>query len=201
MGSQGQRFPVSIRRRKQNELPATTIEIRGILLSQVSEVFPLIDSRGTSEIPRTNGEVNGLGLEGTTAKIRPIPGILALSVVLAGPAFQPGLQGSQWNQTSQSIELQDGEMRLWMSGQRALKGKVYRRGPNPVPRRGINRGEIMLSSHPLNPSQRYLPWQRKLKIQLNELLAIHKPDIRTLGEIYRIQKRLQPARKQSTIQS
>ena len=50
----------------------------------------------------------------------------------------------------------------------------------------------MLSAHPANPQRRYLAWQRKVKVQLDELLAVPNPDTRTRGEIHKLQQRLQP---------
>jgi hypothetical protein len=48
----------------------------------------------------------------------------------------------------------------------------------------------ILSRHPSSPGRLFLCWQRKIKIQLEELLAVENPDTRTLGEISRLQQRL-----------
>ena len=48
----------------------------------------------------------------------------------------------------------------------------------------------MIARHPSNPSRTYVPWVWKVQAQLNELRRIENPDIRTKGEIARLEKRL-----------
>jgi len=48
----------------------------------------------------------------------------------------------------------------------------------------------MLVHHPTSPSKPYVPWQHKVKMQLDELLAINNPDVRTRAEIAKLRARL-----------
>lgn len=56
----------------------------------------------------------------------------------------------------------------------------------------------VLARHPANPNRPYVPWQRKVKAQLNILLAVPNPDIRTLSDIQALQQRLQQRRQRAT---
>ena len=48
----------------------------------------------------------------------------------------------------------------------------------------------ILACHPLAPQRPYIPWQRKVRIQLDELLTINNPDIRTRRDIELLRAKL-----------
>lgn len=49
----------------------------------------------------------------------------------------------------------------------------------------------MLARHPANPARPYLPWQRKVRAQLEALQQVPSPDIHTRGLIRELERRLE----------
>ena len=49
----------------------------------------------------------------------------------------------------------------------------------------------MLARHPANPARPYLPWQRKVRAQLEALQQVPSPDIHTRSLIQALEQRLE----------